>query len=213
MDEQQQLIKDTLDRLLTDLCTSEVVAKSEEGEFASEVWQSLAETGLTTASIASESGGSGGGASDSLFVIREAARYAAPVPLSEHFIAALLLSDHGASISNNAITVASGDFNLDGNNRLTGTARNVAFARWCAQVVLVASSPTGLKLCRINLAYAQIEHQSNIAGEPRDTVLFDTMLNAEDIFETEALINEKLQLLGAATRCMMMAGASNLFLR
>ena len=33
------------------------------------------------------------------------------------------------------------------------------------------------------------------------------MLNAEDIFETEALINEKLQLLGAATRCMMMAGA------
>ena len=46
MDEQQQLIKDTLDRLLTDLCTSEVVAKSEEGEFASEVWQSLAENGI-----------------------------------------------------------------------------------------------------------------------------------------------------------------------
>ena len=207
MDEQQELIKDTLDRLLTDLCTSEVVAKSEEGEFASEVWQSLTETGLTTASIARESGGSGGGASDSLFVIREAARYAAPVPLSEHFIAALLLADHGASINSNAMTVASGDFNLEGNNRLTGTAGNVAFARWCGQVVLAASSPTGVKLCRINLADAKIEHQSNIAGEPRDTVLFDTMLNAEDIFETEALINEKLQLLGAATRCMMMAGA------
>ena len=207
MDEQQQLIKDTLDRLLTDLCPPEVIEKSEEGVFASELWQALTETGLTTASIASEAGGAGGDAGDSLLVIREAARYCAPVPLSEHFIAASLLAEHGTSIGADATTVASGNFHLKGDNHLTGIAEAVAFARWCGQVVLVATSEAGLKLCRVSLDDARIEPESNIAGEPRDTVSIDTVIRVDDIYEANKTVNEQLQLLGAATRSMMMAGA------
>ncbi len=207
MDEQQQLIKDTLDRLLTDLCPPEVIEKSEEGVFASELWQALTETGLTTASIASEAGGAGGDVGDSLLVIREAARYCAPVPLSEHFIAATLLAEQGASIGADATTVASGNFHLKGDNHLTGIAEAVAFARWCGQVVLVATSEAGLKLCRLSLDDARIEPESNIAGEPRDRVSIDTVIRVDDIFEANETVNEQLQLLGAATRSMMMAGA------
>ena len=207
MNEQQRLIKDTLNRLLTDLCTPHVIEKSEGGEFAAEVWQALTDTGLTTASIAVDAGGSGGAADDSLLVIREAARHAAPVPLAEYFIAALMLADHGTSIGSDATTVALGDFNLDGVNRLTGTAENVAFARWCGQVVLVANSVAGPRLCRADLADAKIESRNSAAGEPRDTLTFDTVVNANNIHETDERANDTLRLPGAATRCLMMAGA------
>lgn len=207
MNEQQRLIEDTLHRLLTDLCTPDVIENSEFGEFASELWQALTETGLTSASIAVDAGGSGGDADDSLLVIRAAAGHAAPVPLAEHFIAALLLADHGASVGSDAMTVASGDFKLDGANRLTGTAAGVAFARWCKQAVLVAASASGPMLCRVDLADARIEFRNSVAGKPRDTVSFDTVLSAGNIHETDERASEKLQLLGAATRCLMMAGA------
>ena len=206
MNEQQRLIKDSLNRLLTDLCTPDVIEKSEGGEFASGLWQALTETGLTTASIAVDAGGSGGEADDSLLVMREAARYAAPVPLAEHFMAASLLADHGASIGSDAMTVASGDFNLDGDNHLTGTAESVAFARWCGQAVLVAASAAGPQLCRVDLADAQIEFRNSVAGEPRDTVSFDALVNPGNIHATDERADEKLQLLGAATRSVMMAG-------
>ncbi|MBT3833940.1 MAG: hypothetical protein HOF53_21000, partial [Gammaproteobacteria bacterium] len=98
MNEQQQLISETLNRLLTDLCTPEVVDRSESGTFAENLWQVLTETGLTAAGIGVEAGGSGGDLEDSLLVIREAARFAAPVPLAEHFIAGLLLSEQAQSI-------------------------------------------------------------------------------------------------------------------
>ena len=202
-----RISSDTLDRLLTDLCTPDVVEQSERGEFASEVWQALTDTGLTKASIAVDAGGSGGDADDSLLVIREAARHAAPVPLAEHFIAALLLADHGGSIGSRAMTVALGDFNLDGANRLTGSAEGVAFARWCEQVVLVATSAAGPRLCRADLADARIEFRNSVAGEPRNTLSFDTVVNAENIHATDERVNAQLQLLGAATRCLMMAGA------
>ena len=207
MNEQQRLIQNTLNRLLADLCTTEVVEKAEEGEFASEVWTALTDTGLTTASVAVEAGGAGGDADDSLLVIRDAAKHAAPVPLAEHYIAASLLAYHGGSIGGDATTVAMGDFRLDDDNRLTGTAEDVAFARWCSEVVLVAKSAAGPKLCQVKLTDAKIESRSNVAGEPRDSVSFDTVMEGENTYETEATVTEKQQLLGAATRCMMMAGA------
>ena len=82
MNEQQRLISETLNRLLTDLCTPEVVDQSESGTFAENLWQALTETGLTAAGLEVDAGGSGGDLEDSLLAIREAARFAAPVPLA-----------------------------------------------------------------------------------------------------------------------------------
>ena len=60
MNEQQQLISETLKRLLTDLCTPDIVDKSESGIFAEKLWRTLTETGLTAAGLGLEAGGSGG---------------------------------------------------------------------------------------------------------------------------------------------------------
>ena len=60
MSEQQQLIKETLARLLTDHCESSVVDAAENGEWAASLWQNLNDTGLTLAGISDSLGGSGG---------------------------------------------------------------------------------------------------------------------------------------------------------
>ena len=207
MNEQQQLISETLNRLLTDLCTPEVVDRSESGTFAENLWQVLTETGLTAAGIGVEAGGSGGDLEDSLLVIREAARFAAPVPLAEHFIAGLLLSEQAQSIESGPVTIASGKFIISDGLLLSGTADDVAFARWCAQVVLVAQGPDGLKLCRVPASDFDIVQKNSVAGEPRDAISVNTKVAAESVFNVDSQTPERINLMGAALRALMMSGA------
>ena len=207
MNEQQQLISETLNRLLTDLCTPEVVDRSESGIFAENLWQILTETGLTAAGLGVEVGGSGGDLEDSLLVIREAARFAAPVPLAEHFIAGLLLSEQGQSIESAPVTIASGKFTISDGLSLSGTANDVAFARWCAQVVLVAQGPDGLKLCRVPASDFDIAQKNSVAGEPRDAISVNTKVAAESAFSVDSQTPERIKLMGAALRALMMSGA------
>ncbi|MFP6804616.1 MAG: acyl-CoA dehydrogenase family protein [Pseudomonadales bacterium] len=207
MNEQQQLISETLNRLLTDLCTPEVVDRSESGTFAENLWQILTETGLTAAGLGVEAGGSGGDLEDSLLVIREAARFAAPVPLAEHFIAGLLLSEQGQSIESGPVTIASGKFIISDGLSLSGTANDVAFARWCTQVVLVAQGPDGLKLCRVPASDFDIVQKNSVAGEPRDAISVNTKVAAESAFSVDSQTPERIKLMGAALRALMMSGA------
>ncbi len=207
MNEQQQLIRDTLHRLLTDLCTPEVVDKSESGTFAEKLWQNLTETGLTVAGLPVEAGGSGGDLEDSLLVIREAARFAAPVPLAEHFIAGLLLSEQGQSIDSGPVTIAVGEFVISDDSSLSGSANDVAFARWSSQVVLVAQAADGLKLCRVPAAEFEIVQKNSVAGEPRDALSVNTRLSEDSVFSVDPQTPERIKLMGAALRAMMMYGA------
>jgi len=207
MNEQQQLISETLNRLLTDLCTPEVVDGSESGAFAENLWQVLTETGLTAAGLGVDAGGSGGDLEDSLLVIREAAKFAAPVPLAEHFIAGLLLSEQGQSIESGPVTVASGKFVIADDLSLTGSADGVAFARWCAQVVLVAEGTDGLKLCRVPASDFDIAQKNSVAGEPRDAISVNSKVSAESVFSVDSQVPERIRLMGAALRALMISGA------
>lgn len=200
MNEQQQLIKDTLDRLLADLCTQSIIDAAEAGTFPQALWDALVETGLTVAGLPEEAGGAGGEIGDSMLVMRQAGKFAAPVPLAEHFIAGLLLSECGASLPAEPVTVADGQFTLTGET-LSGRAENVAFASWCRYIVAIA----GDKLCLVDLSNCSIAPGRNIAGEPRDAVSIDTKPDA--VFDYGPDIIERLRLLGAATRASLMAGA------
>ena len=205
MNEQQLLIKDTLRRLLTDHCTAEVIDAAEKGHWPANLWQNLTQTGLTLAGIGEDFGGSGGDIEDSLLIIREAAQFAAPVPLAEHFIAALLLANQKQAVSVEPMTIADGRFNLDSAGKLTGQAEQVGFARWCQSVVLIADAADGKKLCKADLTACKIELGTNVAGEPRDRVLAEAV--EVESWDVSDAVTESLHLMGAATRGLMMAGA------
>lgn len=85
---EQQLITDTIRRILQDQCAKVTVDAAEAGVWPAGLWQTLEDNGLTLAGISEASGGTGGELAASLLMIREAASVGAPLPLAETFIAA-----------------------------------------------------------------------------------------------------------------------------
>ena len=207
MSEHQKVISETLSKLLGDFCPPAVVDNAEEGEFAEDLWQVLTDTGLTSAGLALDADGSGGDLEDSLLVVREAAKFAAPMPLAEHFMAGMLLSDQGQTIDADPMTIAVGDFSIDENSMLNGSANNVAFARWCARILLVAKGPDGLQLCNVPASEFEIVQKNSLAGEPRDSVSVASTLASDAFFSVGAEMPARINLMGAGLRALMMSGA------
>ena len=207
MNEQQQLIRDVIQRILKDHCTAQVVDAAESGEWPSNFWLALANSGLTLAGISEQAGGAGGEIADSLLVIREAARFAAPVPLAEHFLAASLLEESGLIVTQPIMTVAIGDFELKSEGRLMGQSDQVAFARWADELILVAVRNGREFVCRVNVAEIAVEPRINLAGEPVDAINVDVELTDGSFVEAPEGTSARLLLMGAALRGLMMASA------
>lgn len=207
MNEQQQLIKDTLVRLLTDLCTKDVIDAAEAGEWPKTLWDTLTETGLTLAGIPESCNGSGGDPEDSLLVIWEAAKFAAPVPLAEHFIAASLLAEAGASASSDPMSVALGEFSIDADGNLEGTAKAVPYGSCSSEIISVAAGPAGPQLVRIPVSACELSATVNLAGEPRNDLSVNCQLEADQVLPATDDVSERITLMAAACRSLMMAGA------
>jgi acyl-CoA dehydrogenase len=204
MNEQQQLVQETCERILRDLCQKEVVDAAEAGHWPGELWQTLGDAGLTLAGIGEKCGGTGGDFSDSLTVIKAAAAFCAPLPLAETFIAARLLELCDGEVPAGPLTVAPGSFTLNGNH-LTGSATAVAFARYSAALVVPVATPTGFALCVLPGGDIEISPAHNMAGEARDDVSVDCEVTT--ILESDLDLMSELRQLGAVTRVVMMTGA------
>ncbi len=141
-------------------------------------------------------------------MIRCAARFAAPIPIAETFIAATLADMVGANaFPGGPVTVATGDFKLSENNTLTGRADSVAFARWAGRIYIPAQRDGSDVLCVVEKDNLKLQEQVNIAGEPRDTIEVDFELKSADVYETSVDLRDYVLRLGALTRAVMMSGA------
>ena len=107
-------------------------------------------------------------------VLGVAGRHAAPIPLAETgLLAGWLLSAARAAASDSGPTTvvpgrAEDDLRLVG-DRLHGTAHRVAWARAAERIVALVDG----KVVAVAPSRARIEPVTNLAGEPRDTVVFD----------------------------------------
>ena len=214
MNEVRQLIVETTDRIMTDLCSKDLVDQSEVGEWPRQLWQTLEETGLTLAGIREDVGGSGGDLGDGMAVVRLAARHTAPLPLAETLMAALLLEAANASIPSGPLTIAGAqsEFSLsstDNGYLLSGVASGVAWAGECMSILLLAGDGKDQRLVAIRPDQCALASVSNIAGEPRYRIQCEAVELGEDqMFVLPGQWNsDRLFELGALTRAVMMAGA------
>ena len=184
------LLVDGARRLLADTCTHEAVQAAEVEGWSAVIWDALAASGY--ADLA------GLGLADALAVLTVAGEHAAPVPLAEAALAGWLL---GRSVEGSVSVVApggSGTLSLH-DGLLSGTARRVPWGRAVERVVAVVDRQAVV----IRTAVAtRVERQTNLAGEPRDTVVFDRA-RVEEVRPAACDLNER----GALTRAALMAGA------
>lgn len=192
-----------------------VLGDREEDAPPAKTWEALEKADLTLVSVPEESGGSGGSLEDAATVLHLAGRHAASVPLAETaLLAGWALSECGLPVPDGPLTVAPArpgeSLGLHREGRvwvLSGRIRRVPWARMATRLVVIGSSVEGRLVALVDPRGCEISPGENLAGEPRDDVVFDGAL-AEEIALTNAGVDEEALLLrGALARSVTMTGA------
>jgi acyl-CoA dehydrogenase len=181
------LLIDGVRRLFGGTCTFEVVQAAEAEGWSPTVWDTVAGAGFASLSELP--------LPDALAVVTVAGEHAAPVPLAEAVLAAWLLDE---PVSGLVSVAPAGELRLEG-GRLSGTAVRVPWGHAVERIVAVVD---GQAVVVPVASAARFERGTNLAGEPRDALVFDRA-ETEDTRPAACDLWER----GALTRAALMAGA------
>jgi acyl-CoA dehydrogenase len=204
-----QLLIDSASRLFADTCAHAVVQDAERDGWAPTVWQSVADAGFPWVSVAESAGGSGGTLTDAATILKIAGAHAAPIPLAETgLLGGWLAAAAGLALPAGPVTVAhhADDTLALSGTTISGRAVRVAWGRRAERLVALVPDGAQWMVASIATNAATVEPDTNLAGEPRDTLVFDR--TTADIAPAPAWIDpDALRQRGALTRVLMMAGA------
>lgn len=215
MTEMRELMIDSATKILNDLSTKEVVNEAEEGAWAGTLWNTMVESGMTAVAVPEENGGIGGDYGDALNILKVCGKYSAPIPIAETMLVNWLLSEQGKEPSEQPLTMMP----IEQKDEVTftpasegitisGIVRKVPWARFSEAVLVIGKSEDGYKMALVEMKQCQIEHDQNLAGEPRDTVNFEHVTVKEnDYFQVDEQLLERILYLGALSKTVLMAGA------
>jgi acyl-CoA dehydrogenase len=184
-----------------------------------ELWSTLTELGLTQLTLPEAAGGSGGELADAAALLLVAGEAAAPVPLAEtDLLAGWLLHVHGLAVPGGPLAVGvAGDTGptvrgeAAGGVRIEGTLRWVGWARDAVRLVLLCPGPDGADLVASvdpSVPGVTIRPGTNLAGEPRDTVLLDAHLAGDSVARAAEGTRDLLARRAALCRALLLAGAA-----
>lgn len=202
-------------KMMRDVCTKELVNEAENGVWANELWDVLAESGMLTVAVPEELGGTGGSYADAYQILRLAGKFSAPIPLAETFMGNWLLADLGVAATNEPLAILANrhePFQFKRGSEgwtVSGKASSVPWARNASKLIVLGEAESGSVLGFISGAEAQISPSRNLAGEPRDAVVLRAVPISEQlVFSVDAgQVSERLLFTGALCRSVMMAGA------
>jgi len=205
------LLSETATRVFADTSTFAAVEQAAVDGWAPAIWDAVAETGLAWVSVPEAGGGSGGTLADAIEVLRVAGRHAVPLPLAETgVLGGWLLAGAGLEVPHDAVSVVPGtvrDHLVYAKGMLTGTAHRVPWARRAARVVLLTEDAGQPVVVVVDPATVRIEPAANLAGEPRDTLVFDGSAPIAVAPAAPGVSVAALHRRGALTRTALMAGA------
>jgi acyl-CoA dehydrogenase len=216
MSEIRNMLIETANKILKDFCTKELVMEAEKGNWPADLWNVLEETGMTLVGISEEDGGVGGDIGDALSLLKAAGKYAAPIPLAETIIANWLFASAGNEVFTEAVTVAPVRYEdqvvfekVPDGWAVSGKARDIPWARDVKEIVLFGKTGDGKPVVSsVPVENCQLFQGENLAGEPRDEVIFPDIFIPEEKVAANVQVNENdYWNIGTLTRIVMMAGA------
>jgi acyl-CoA dehydrogenase len=181
------LLIDGARRLFGDTCTYEVVQAAEVDGWSSMVWDAVAGAGYASLSELP--------LADALALLTVAGEHAAPVPLAEAALAGWLVDE---PVPGPVSVAPAGELRLE-EGRLSGTAVRVPWGHAVERLVAVID---GRAVVAPVASAARVERRTNVAGEPRDTLVFDRA-EPENARPAACDLRER----GALTRAALMVGA------
>ncbi len=180
----RDLLVRSTESLLESYCTRETLDRAEDGQWSKELWRAIEDAGLHEATLGVDQGGAGISTADAMSILRVCGRYAAPVPLAEALTVGWLRSTLGlpglpAPV---ALLLAARDddpFKVEAHEdgwKLDGSISRVPYARFAESLVCVVKSAEGTLLLDVEAGRCRIEEGTNLAGEARDAVHFDSVV-------------------------------------
>lgn len=216
MSEMQEMIIESVTKILEKHCTKEVVNGSENGHWAGELWNQLAVNGMMTVAIPEELGGNGGDFSDALNILRLTGKYSTPIPLAETYLTNWILMSLGEKatdeITSLSLSKETNPFYFQKNGDhwvVSGRAKQVPWARHAKQLFVIGETGEGSVAALLPLKNAEIIQGKNLAGEARDEVVYENRLleDCQVIKVAAGDLKKKILYAGALTRGAMMSGA------
>lgn len=217
MSDVSRMLHDMTDRLFGEECTASARAEAEHGEWPARLWQQIEEIGLTVAAIPESEGGAGASLADTMVIMRGLGRHAVPLPLAEDILARWLLTGAGVDAGEGPLTVATVDpsdsLMLSRRHHgwsLRGRACAVPWARNAQAIVAVANLEEGRQtVVSVPMRDCDVLPAANVAGEPRDEVVFKDVCVAELGIGQPSHVDRGAALMrfGALARCHQMTGA------
>jgi acyl-CoA dehydrogenase len=179
------------------------------------LWRILEDAGLTLISVPEEHGGVGGTLKDVAALLRLAGQYAVPAPLAEtSLFSGWALAVSGLPIPDGPLAVAPVlpgeriEFVREGGDwLLSGSARRVPWASTASRLVAVGHTREETLLALVDPASCGISTGENLAGEPRNDLVFDGVRVYDSEMASAGVDEEELLLRGALARSVSMAGA------
>jgi alkylation response protein AidB-like acyl-CoA dehydrogenase len=143
--------------------------------------------------------------------LRVAGSFAVAVPLAETLLGGWLLSQAGIRVPAGTLSVAPvrevGKLLLDPKGNITGRAHAIPFAGDAEHLVVLAHRVHGRVVALVPRGTFRVEPRTNIAGEPRDDVVFAGAKPIAIADVSEKATEETLQTMGAAVRAAQISGA------
>jgi acyl-CoA dehydrogenase len=209
--DQQSLLSETLRRILKG--NNDRDAGTAVAEWSSSSWQELENAGMTGIGIDESLGGSGGSFEDQVTTVFEIGRHASLQPLPETIMLAGWLREIASwPWSGGAETVGVGHpsnivARRNGSELLLhGTIRGVPWARVAKKLLVVVESEGSTLLAELEPESFDIEPHENQAGEPRDTVVLESVRLRADQWMPVAITSQDLELRSAFMRSVSATG-------
>lgn len=183
----RELFESTIERLLADLVTPELIRHCEAGHWPADLWAALESSGFAVAAAPEHLGGAGASWEDLYGVVKAAGRHNLPLPLPETMFANWLLGQCGIEARNEPLGISmrstlslnhaakaaffDAPWVAPAETLVTGTLCDVPWGRDVEHVVaLVPGERTTLIL--LSRRDAEVSTKQNTAGEPRDDLSF-----------------------------------------
>jgi acyl-CoA dehydrogenase len=214
-DGELKLLAETCDALFADHADERAAIWDER------LWAALEQAGIPLISVPEEAGGSGGSLEQAAVVLISAGEHAARVPLAETaLLGGWLLAEAGLPVPAGPLVAvrAPGPQAADGGGGISvarvadgwqvrGRLSRVGWSCVAERIVVVAAMDGADMAIALEQGDVTVASGSNVAGEPRDDLTVDTVVDHAAVIEVTDGAGDVLRLRAALARVLLMTGA------
>jgi len=204
-------------KLLADTCAALFGGHRDEGAgpWDERLWQALEQAGLPLIAVPEAVGGSGGSLEQAAVVLSSAGEHSGRVPLAETaLLGGWLLAEAGLPIPAGPLVAVAGAeadavrvSRVSGGWQVRGRLSRVGWGRVAARVVVLAMADGGEVAVALGPDDVTVDPGSNVAGEPRDDLTVDTVVERAAAAVVEDGTGVVLRHRAALARVLLIAGA------